>query len=171
MTGKLLGILIVATALIFGAVVYYFQVFYYYDRVDPTGIEVALALPGGGQEQIPFENFEAIDAISSPIRFRACFTTEADLGDLTERFESYPGAEPRNAPFWFSCFDAENIGEMIEDGRAQVFLGEGNIEFGVDRVTAITDDGRGYTWHELNDCGQKAYDGTPLGDHCPPRPD
>ena len=45
MTGKLLGILIVATALIFGAVVYYFQVFYYYDRVDPTGIEVALALP------------------------------------------------------------------------------------------------------------------------------
>ena len=41
----------------------------------------------------------------------------------------------------------------------------------VDRVVAITEDGRGYVWHELNDCGAKAYDGSPTGEACPPRED
>ncbi|HBR38682.1 MAG TPA: histidine kinase, partial [Sulfitobacter pontiacus] len=39
-----------------------------------------------------------------------------------------------------------------------------------DRIVAITSDGRGYVWHELNDCGDKAYDGTVVGEACPERP-
>jgi hypothetical protein len=35
----------------------------------------------------------------------------------------------------------------------------------------VTDDGFGYVWHELNNCGHKAYDGTVVGEECPPRPE
>ena len=59
---------------------------------------------------------------------------------------------------------------MIEDGRADVFLSDRNIEFGIDRVVAITEDGFGYVWHEVNECGDKSYDGTPLGENCPEPP-
>ena len=84
------------------------------------------------------------------------------------RFEK---AEPRNAPGWFDCFDAEAIGAELEAGTALTFLSQKNFAYGVDRVVAITEDGRGYVWHELNDCGAKAYDGSPTGEACPPRED
>ena len=58
----------------------------------------------------------------------------------------------------------------MEAGTALTFLSQKNIHYGVDRVVAITSDGRGYAWHELNDCGEKAYDGTVVGEECPPPP-
>ena len=118
-------------------------------------------------EVISTDNFEAIDAESSPIRYRACFTTELSLSLLTETYVGLETATPRNAPDWFDCFDAEAIGAELEAGTALPFLGQKNIEFGVDRIVAITQDGRGYIWHELNNCGEKAYDGTIVGEECP----
>ena len=59
----------------------------------------------------------------------------------------------------------------LRAGTALPFLGQKNVAFGVDRVVAITEDGRGYVWHELNDCGEKAYDGTIVGEECPGRED
>ena len=56
-------------------------------------------------------------------------------------------------------------------GTALTFMGQKNIHYGVDRIVAITADGRGYVWHDLNDCGEKSYDGTVVGEDCPPRPD
>ena len=79
-------------------------------------------------------------------------------------------ATPRNAPGWFDCFDAEGIAAQLEAGTALAFLGGKNVHFGVDRIVAITEDGRGYVWHDLNDCGEKAYDGTIVGEECPERP-
>jgi len=43
------------------------------------------------------------------------------------------------------------------------------VAYGVDRVVALTADGRGWSWHELNECGHKAYDGTAVGPACPDR--
>ncbi|APX23758.1 MAG: histidine kinase [Rhodobacteraceae bacterium] len=170
MSGKILAIAIVVAALLFGAGVYYFQVFHYYERVADDAGEVFLTPVGGGTpEHIPYGDFEGIDASSSPIRFRACFTTPETPETLDPRFERYEGAEPRNAPFWFGCFDAEEIGLMIETGEAHVYTAERNVEYGIDRVVAVTENGRGYIWEEINDCGDKAYDGTPLGEDCPPR--
>jgi hypothetical protein len=80
------------------------------------------------------------------------------------------GVEPRNAPNWFDCFDAGKLTEVLENGRALTFLGQKNIHYGVDRIVAITDDGHGYVWHEFNNCGEKAYDGTVIGETCPERP-
>lgn len=174
MSGKILAGAIVAIALIFGAAVYYFQIYYYYTAY-PVAAEqdISLASVSGGSEQITVRDFHAIDAQSSPIRYRACFKTDQDLDQWAQRFAPYEPEQaeygPRNAPGWFDCFDAEAIGEQIETGAAQVFLAQRNIQFGIDKVVAVTNDGTGYIWHELNACGEKAYDGTPLGTDCPPR--
>ena len=150
MTGKILAALIVITALIAGAGMYYLQVYGFYDEV--TQEEVNLV------------------SVVSPIRYRACFRTEMSLATLTETFVGLDKAEPRNAPGWFDCFDAAAIGAELEAGTALPFLSQKNVHYGVDRIVAITQDGRGYIWHELNDCGDKAYDGTVVGEECPERP-
>ena len=88
MSGKILGIAIIVTALLFGAGVYYFQVFHYYERVEDDAGQVFLTpLDGGAPEHIPYGDFEGIDATSSPIRFRGCFTTPERPQALDARFE------------------------------------------------------------------------------------
>ncbi len=171
MAGKIIAGLIVVVALVFGAVVYYAQIYHFYEEVKAQGVEdVQLVVMATGEpEPILYDSFKAIDAESSPIRYRACFTTTMSIPMLTETYELYENASPRVAPGWFDCFDAEAIGEEIDAGRAFVFTSQRNFEYGIDRVVAITDDGRGYVWHEINECGDKAYDGTPLGDDCPER--
>lgn len=172
-TGKILTIVIVVTALISGAAMYYFQVYAYYEPVVATGTDDVqmTAKVSGTPEVILYEDFSAIDADSSPIRYRACFTTPMSLASLGDTYEGYSRAAPRVAPGWFDCFDAAAIGAEIEAGRAQTFLGERNISYGIDRVIAVTQDGFGYVWHEVNDCGDKTYDGSPLDPSCPTPPD
>ena len=168
MNGKIIGIVIMLSALIGGVALYYLQVYGFYEEVtgeDVQLISVVSDLP----ETIPFADFEAIDADSSPIRYRACFTTNMSLALLTETYVGLETAAPRNAPGWFDCFDAKAIGAELAAGTALPFLSLKNVEFGVDRIVAITEDGRGYAWHELNDCGEKSYDGTIVGEECPDR--
>ena len=170
MSGKIIGVLIVSIALIAGVAMYYLQVYGFYEEVAADNAQVELTnLATGAPEPIVFDGFRAIDADSSPIRYRACFTTPLSLPMLTETFELYEGAEPRNAPGWFGCFDAAAIGAEIAAGNALVFTGQRNIEYGIDRVVAITGDGRGFVWHEVNDCGDKLYDGSPKSTNCPDR--
>lgn len=172
MVGKLLAIILLISALAAGGAMYYLQVYGYYETVEPRpGQDVMLQPTGGAEpEPIAYVDFRAIDAKSSPIRYRACFTTALKPADLVGRFEIATGVEPRNAPGWFDCFDAEKIGAALASGQATAFLSQKNIDFGVDRIVAITEDGRGYVWHDLNNCGQKAYDGTVVGEDCPVRP-
>jgi hypothetical protein len=170
MNGRIAGIVILISALIAGAGMYYLQVYGFYEAV--TKEEVTLvSLNTNDAEPILFDSFQAIDADSSPIRYRACFTTTQSLAFLTESYVLIDGAEPRNAPDWFDCFDAAAIGAEITAGTALTFMGAKNVHYGVDRIVAITEDGRGYVWHELNDCGAKAYDGTVVGEECPALPE
>lgn len=159
------------SALVAGAALYYLQIYGFYREVNaPPGGLSLVSIASGEPEVIPLEGFKAIDADSSPIRYRACFTTPYSLAMLTETFQMVEKATPRNAPGWFDCFDAAAIGGALEAGKALTFLSAKNVHFGVDRVVAITEDGRGFVWHELNDCGEKAYDGTIVGEECPPVP-
>ena len=170
--GQFLAGFTVFSALLAGGAMYYLQVYAFYEEVSAQGDDVQLvSLMSGEPEPILFENFQAIDGSSSPIRYRACFTTEMSHALLSETYVAFENAEPRNAPGWFDCFDAEAIGAELEAGTALTFLSQKNFAYGVDRVVAITEDGRGYVWHELNDCGAKAYDGSPTGEACPPRED
>lgn len=173
MNGKIVGISIMVIALAAGAAMYYLQVYGYYHRVQARlGEDVELvSLVSGEPEAIYYGDFQAIDADSSPIRYRACFTTQLSLPLLTETYQMVDDAVPRNAPGWFDCFDASALGAELEAGTALAFLSRKNVHYGVDRIVAITEDGRGYAWHELNECGDKAYDGTVVGEECPPRPE
>jgi hypothetical protein len=110
--------------------------------------------PLGGQdapEPMLASNIQAIDGTSSPLRFRACFTTPESLALLTESYEIHDAAVPLNAPDWFDCFDAAQIGADLRDGTALAFMGEAEIADGVDRIVAVYPDGRAFAWHQLNE--------------------
>lgn len=171
MSGKLVGIFLAAVAVFGAGALYYLQVFHFYERLDPAGVEIALTREGGEPVPIEADVSDAIDASSSPIRFRACFDTDLAPDEAAGRFLPAPGAVPLNAPFWFDCFDADAIGAALEAGEARAFMGRKNIAYGVDRIVVLTGDGRGYAWQQLNGCGEIAYDGSPVGEACPPRED
>ncbi|TDL79801.1 histidine kinase [Palleronia sediminis] len=169
MIARIAIVVVLVGSVLAGAGMYYLQVFHWYERVEPR--DILLTARGGEEVPLPVSNIEAIDAESSPLRFRACFDTTAEPRALTDSFTLYEGAEPLTAPFWFDCYDASAIAADLSEGRAQAFLGIKNVGYGVDRIVAVTEGGRGYVWHQLNDCGELAYDGTQVGEDCPPRED
>jgi Family of unknown function (DUF6446) len=150
--GKLVGGFIVLTALLAGGAIYYLQEYAYYQPVAfKPGDEIELtALVSGQPEPIPVADLQGIDATSSPLRFRACFTALVDQPTLTEGFRVYDNAVPLNAPSWFDCFDAAKIGAALESGEAIAFLGQAEIAPQIDRVVAVFPDGRAFAWHQVN---------------------
>ncbi len=172
MTGKIFVGAIVISALLAGAAIYYLQIYGYYQTLEASSpaAEIRMTTVEGVAEPLLIEAFEGIDADSSPIRFRACFRTPQSMAMLTETYRVYEGATPLVAPGWFGCFDAAAIGEALEQGRAVAYLGEKNIEYGIDRVIAIMDDGRAYAWNQINPCGAVVFNGQPAPEGCPPLP-
>ncbi len=161
------------TALIGGALMYYLQVYAYYFEVsaeEAGGVQL-VSVVSGEAEPILFDSFKAIDSDSSPLRFRACFTTPVSLAMLTETYVIYDEAVPLTTPTWFDCFDAQKIGDALESGEAVAFLAQKDIHYGFDRVAAIFPDGRGYEWHQINPCGAEVFDGNPVPEGCPPLPE
>jgi len=169
--GKFLAALIVICAIAAGGGIYYQQVYAYYDELTPTGEDVLLTRLDGTAELIPYDGFAAIDAYSSPIRYRACFRTDLTPADLAATYQPYDRAEPLEAPGWFDCFVADEIGEALESGEATAYLSVANITYGIDRIAAVFPDGRGYVWHQINSCGEVVFDGRPAPEGCPPPPE
>jgi hypothetical protein len=151
--GKIVAGGIVLTGLVAGIAMYWLQVYAFYEPVSFTpGAEITLVpIETGVPEAIVAENVQGIDADSSPLRFRACFTTPLTQATLTETYRLYEHPVPLNAPGWFDCFDAGEIGEALEKGEALAFLSMPEIASGVDRVVAVFPDGRAFAWHQLND--------------------
>ena len=116
MNGKIIGGFLVLSGVIAGAAMYYLQVYAFYDDVSDTTATVELTtVAGGAPETILADNIDAIDADSSPLRFRACFETPMNQAMLTETYALYDGAVPLNAPGWFDCFDADAIGAILDE--------------------------------------------------------
>lgn len=148
MNGKIVGGGILAIAFLAGGALYYLQVFHFYDPVNPGALEISATGVDGTSVMLDLADVTAIDARSSPIRFRACFTVSSppDINALTR----YDAAEPLTAPYWFDCFDAASIASALESGQAHALLGQADIAHGVDRVLAILPDGQGFAWHQIN---------------------
>lgn len=137
MNGKIVASALAISGVAAGVAIYWLQVYAFYEPVPLT--EIAL-----GGESVAVGDAQAIDADSSPLRFRACFTIDAAAtGEL------YPAPAPLTAPGWFDCFDAAAIGEALERGEARAYLSQSSVHPDVDRVVAIFPDGRGYAWHQL----------------------
>jgi hypothetical protein len=143
---------IVIVAAVAGGFLWYTAERAFYEPVAfQPGAEIRLVpLTSDQPEAIVVSAVEGIDADSSPIKFRACFTTPLTLATLTETYRDYPDAEPLIAPSGFDCFDAAAIGRALETGEALAFLSEPGIHPGVDRVVAVFADGRAYAWNQLN---------------------
>ena len=167
-TGKVLTGAIVISALVVGFGVYYAQVYAYYRELPPE--DVRLTTLDGTVEPILAEGFQGIDSDSSPIRFRACFRTRQSEALMTETYRVYEAPTPLIAPSWFSCFDAKAIGAALEDGTATAYMGQGNVRYGIDRVVAVTRDGHGYAWNQINRCGAEVFEGNAAPPGCPPPP-
>ena len=152
MNGKIAVVVTVLSALIVGVGVWYTQVYAFYQPVAfQPGAEIRLTpIISRVPEPILAENVTGIDADSSPLRFRACFTTPLSVAMLSETYVIYDLAVPLTAPGWFDCFDAQVIGRALETGEAIAFLSEPEIAPGVDRVVAVFPDGRAFAWHQIN---------------------
>jgi hypothetical protein len=171
MNGKVIGVILVTLGLTAGIAMYWLQEYAFYEeaRLEADGGDVAMTITATSGEvaDLPVADFTAIDADSSPIRFRACFTAEVPAG-LTPM--PYEAAEPLNAPRWFDCFDAAAIGADLKTGAAMAVLGQPNVLYGIDRVIALYPDGRAFAWHQINECGEEVFDGQPAPEGCPPPP-
>jgi Family of unknown function (DUF6446) len=147
----IVGSIVIVSALAGGFLWYTAERAFYEPVVFTPGQEIRLVpIAGGAPEAIVVGNLQGIDADSSPIKFRACFTTPLTLATLTETYRDYPAAEPLIAPSSFDCFDAKEIGDALESGEALAFLSEPDVHPGVDRVVAVFSDGRAYAWNQLN---------------------
>lgn len=145
-SGRAIVIVILGVTILFGVSLWYANTRAYYERLET--VEITVQRPDGGLIPLDISEAEAIDATTSPLRFRACFTLteEAPLVDAAP----YADPTPLIPPGWFDCFDATAIGTALEAGDAQAYLGLRNVARGVDRVVAIFPDGRGYAWTQLN---------------------
>ena len=159
-------------ALIAGAGLYYLQVYAYYTEVAADIEEVKFTdAETGSASPVMFEKFKGIDSDSSPLRYRACYEIPQPRDELATEFTVLDRAEPRVAPRWFDCFDAEQIGADLDAGVALAFLGEQDVTYGIDRIVAVYPDGRAYAWHDINRCGEVVFDGNPAPADCPPPPE
>lgn len=152
MSGKIIVTVMVATAAIFGIGMYYTQVYAFYEELGADAVDLRLTSIATGQpETIAAAGVQAIDANSSPLRFRACFTAGQSREALSEAFVTYEDPTPLTGPGWFECYDAVTVGEALESDDATAYLAQADIRDGVDRVIAVFDDGRAYAWHQLNE--------------------
>ena len=164
MTGRIAAALIIVVAILGGGAMYWLQVYAYYDRIE--GGEVVLTTTAGETGAVPAEGLTAIDADSSPLRYRACFAHDLDPAD----YEPHPEAEPTVGPGWFDCYDAGEVDGALGSGEAVAVLGTADVTYGVDRVAALWPD-RGVMWHQLNPCGEAVYAGRDAPEGCPPPPE
>ena len=163
--GKFLAVLLVACTVLAGGGMYYLQVYGYYQTL-PEQTTFQVAAPDGTLQTLAITGFQGIDATSSPLRYRACFTVTGDLPAMAD----HPAAEPLNAPGWFACFDASVIGADLAAGRARAVTVDSNAVYGFDTVMALYPDNRAYVWPQINACGEAHFDGRPVPAGCPTPP-
>ena len=157
MNGNLMVVAIVTTAFAAWVGLWYSQTYAYYEQRNDLD-EVST-----NGEALPVSNYLGIDANTSPLKLRACFTVDWDYFP-SEEFKEV--AEPLTAPFWFDCFDAKMIAKDIKAGNSTVILAEKNQPFGFSRFITHYPDGRAYMWRQINACGKAQFDGNDLPEGC-----
>ncbi len=132
--------LLVFTA-VFAAALVWFQFFAFYQRTTLDTLTVA------GQP-VAVANYEGLDAATSPLKRRGCFTADPAAFAAAE---PAPDATPLLAPFWFGCFDAEALSTDLAAGLATAYRLGADDPDGFDLMVALYPDGRGYLWRQLNE--------------------
>ncbi|MBL4806032.1 MAG: histidine kinase [Rhodobacteraceae bacterium] len=142
MNGKIISGGIVAITAVFGVSLYYSQYYGYYQEV--SGL-TSIAVEG---REIAVSDYVGIDADSSGLKLRGCFTVDPTAFDGVA-----PPANPTplTPPKWFECFDPVALEADLESGLAVAYMAAENEKDGIDRVVAVYPDGRAYQWRQLNE--------------------
>lgn len=148
--GKLVAGFLVGAGLIAGLVMYWLQVYAFYERIEedvaPTMVEVTGK--EGQMLSIPIHDYQGIDSDSSPLRYRACYRLDpAALADAQRMIRP----TPTNGPSWFDCYSARTIHDDLESGRAMAYLGQRDYRPAIDRVIAVYPDGSAFEWRQTNE--------------------
>jgi hypothetical protein len=140
MSGRWLVLGLLGFAALFGVVLVYMQYFAFYQRVE--GVETLRF----GRYAIPVAGYAGLDAASSPLKLRGCFTLDpAALDGLPPATE----ATPLTPPPWFRCFDAEALGHDLDTGAARAYRLAEDAPEAFDVMLAAYPDGRGFLWRQL----------------------
>jgi len=142
-SGKLMAGGIVAFGAIFGIGMWYSQVYAYYEEV--TGLSEVTV----GGEPFAVSGYTGISAQTSPLKMRGCFTFEDPKAAITAG-KLADDAVPLKPPYWFDCFDPEQILTDIESGAATPIMAGLDEGDGADLYMAIYPDGRAYRWRQPN---------------------
>lgn len=151
MSGRWISLFLIGFASIFGVALWYFQTRAYYGKLPPEAVHLQLRRADGEALPLPVLELRAIDAGTSPLKFRACFMIAMEQYEIPMDVLNYEHPVPLVAPGWFSCFDAGAIARDLAAGGAAAFLDTRGIAPGADRVLAIYPDGRGFAWHQLGE--------------------
>ena len=136
--GRTLMIGILAFAVLFGVVLWYFQTRAFYHVIHADSVTVA-------GKTVPVTDFRGIDAGTSPLKLRACFRMPA-LPDAPRTDE----ATPLGTPGWFDCYDQQAIADALATGHAVAYLAAANEPDGFDRIVVRMEDGRAFMWRQSN---------------------
>lgn len=147
MSGKVLMSIALAFIAVMGGLMYYMQIYAYYETTDGlTTVEVAGA-------PVAVQNYRGIDADTSPNKLRGCF--DVDPAAFTGvALAKEP--KPLIAPSWFDCFDAVQISDDLEAGKATAYLAgdetpDGAVDYEIHRMIAVYPDGRAYLWRHYRE--------------------
>ncbi len=141
MNGQIFSLSFIVFTVIFGVILFYFQVFAFYERVDDLN---HIKINGN---KVPVFQYRGIDSNSSGLKLRGCFKVDPIF------FNGQPLAQnptPLKAPFWFKCFDHEYLRQKIMERGAKVYLAEKNEYDGIDRLVLVFRDGEAYQWRQIN---------------------
>ena len=122
-SGRIVATLLVLSAATAGGLLWFTETRAFYEPVSADAVTISATTFDGVAEPLPVTDVEAIDADSSPLRFRACFTTPVSLATMTESYRPYPDATPLNTPGWFDCYDA---GALTQAGGLVSVAGGGD---------------------------------------------
>lgn len=161
MNSKVLIVIFAIFTTVFAIGLWYSQTRAYY--YDVTANEVMTY-----GDAFPVTDYRGIDADTSPLKMRACFTVDWDYRPSDE-FKAR--AHPLTAPPQFDCFDAVQIKADLDAGEATAILADRNNPYGFDRFIAQYPDGRAFMWRQINECGEAIFAGDPLPETCPPKPE
>ena len=108
MKGNIFVILLLSFTLLFGATLWYFQNYAYYERNDVNDMTITL-MGTGSKINVELDEIKSINSSTSPLKFRSCLKINSQALETIENYLPYSEGIPLRAPNWFKCFNVKNI--------------------------------------------------------------
>ena len=120
MKGNIFVILLLSFTLLFGATLWYFQNYAYYERNDVNDMTITL-MGTGSKINVELDEIKSINSSTSPLKFRSCLRINSQALETVKNYQPYSDGIPLRAPNWFKCFDVKNITNDLQSGNCLLY--------------------------------------------------